>query len=88
MTNAIEVLATGAVLTIPAAIAGIVLVGGTDAATVALSDGTAGTDTVKIRATAAANETIPVLFSGSVKFETAVYCTLSGTSAKVYVYYN
>ena len=88
MTNAIEVVATGAVFTIPADIAGIVLVGGSDAASAILCDGAAGTDPAKIKATAAANITTPVLFSKSVKFKTAVYCTLTGTSAKVYVYYN
>ena len=87
MLNAIEITATGAVLTIPAFIRKVVLVGGSDASTIALSDGTSGSDPVKIRGTAAANITTPIDFTKSVKYGTAVYATIAGTGAKAYVYY-
>jgi len=87
MLNVVEITATAAALTIPAFVKGVVLVGGSDASTIALSNGAAGTDPVKIRGTAAANITTPIMFTEAVKFGTAVYATLTGTGAKAYIYY-
>ena len=88
MLKVIEVTSSSAIFAIPALIKAIVLVGGSDASTIKLSDGAAGTDPVKISATAAANITTPLMFTDLVKFGTAVYATISGTGAKAYVYYN
>lgn len=87
MLNCIEITATGAVFAAPTFISKVVLIGGSDASTLALSDGTSGSDPVKVRETAAANITTSLDFERGVKFGTAVYATLSGTGAKAYIYY-
>jgi len=88
MLKSIEISDNGVVFAIPANIKGVVLVGGSNASTIKLSDGAAGTDTVRISATAAAAITTPLMFTDLVKFGTAVYATITGTGAKAYVYYN
>lgn len=85
--NPIESTTTEKIFSNPSYINGIILIAGTDTAEVILNDSTDGTGTDKIRIKALTNDS-KILFFGEkgVHFDTAVYSTLSGTSARVFVY--
>jgi len=86
--NVVEITSSAEVSSIPAFINAVILVSSTAISEAVLDDSSDGTGDTKIRVKSPANDS-KVVFLGEkgVVFSTAVYATLSGTGAKLYVYY-
>ncbi len=76
-----------AILSVPAYISSVVLIADSAAATVTLNDSADGSGTDRIALKVVANESKQFNFEKGVKFDTAVYSTITGNSAVAYVYY-
>ena len=85
--KSIKTITNEAILNDPAYISSVVLIAGSAAATVTLNDSDDGTGTDRIAMKVIANDSKQFNFEKSVKFNTAVYSTITGASAVAYIYY-
>ncbi len=71
----------------PTFVTAVILIGGSAESTVTLDDSTDGTGTERISLKVAANVTRPVFLGDKgVRFNTAVYSTITGSGAVAFVY--
>jgi hypothetical protein len=79
---------TEEVFTSKANVIAVVLVGGTANSSVALNDSASGSGTDKIKLKALANTSESIVFPKDVPvvFDTAIYSTIAGSGAEVYLY--
>lgn len=78
---------SGSVLSGTGLVSSVVLVGGTANSSVAIDNSTDGSGDVKIELKSLANDSKTFTPSKPIEFSTAVYATLAGTGAKLYVYF-
>lgn len=86
--RSIKTITTEQLISNSAYISGVTLIGGSAVSTVTLNDSTDGTGTDRISLKVAANTTYHIPFGEKgIKFDTAVYSTITGSGAVAYIYF-